>query len=120
MGDCSKVNESRITSVTLPRTSRLRNLEPPTFASLFFSLFGLAFSRFSRRPTPPVLSLFLVLVQAFNRSKKQHFDSFEQTAAHQHAAAAGPTVCAALYPVHGESTNHWFHSAGVGPHAVNL
>ena len=111
---------SRITTVTLPRTSCLRNLEPPMFASLFFSLFGHAFSRFSRRPTPPVLSLFLVLVQAFNRSKKQHFDSFEQTAAHQHAAAAGPTVCAALYPVHGESTNHWFHSAGVGPHAVNL
>ena len=111
---------SRITSVTLPRTSCLRNLEPPMFASLFFSLFGHAFSRFSRRPTPPVLSLFLVLVQAFSRSKKQHFDSFEQTAAHQHAASADPTVCAALYPVHGESTNHWFHSAGVGPHAVNL
>ena len=120
MGDCCEVNESRITSVTLPRTSRLRNLEPPAFASLFLSLLGHAFSRFSRRPTPPVLSLFLVLVQAFNRSKKQHFDAFEQTAAHQHAVAADPAVCAALYPVHGESTNHWFHSAGVGPHAVNL
>ena len=67
---------SRITTVTLPRTSCLRNLEPPMFASLFFSLFGHAFSRFSRRPTPPVLSLFLVLVPV--AQTKQHFDAFEQ------------------------------------------
>ena len=115
---------SFIITVTLPRTSRLRNLEPSTLASLFFHLLGHAFTRFLDAPNPPpALSLFLVLVPSFLSIKPSSTSipgTFEQTAAHQHAASADPTVCAALYPVHGESTNHWFHSAGVGPHAVNL
>ena len=91
-GECS-----RITTVTLPRTSRLRHLNHLR-PHLFFFVSSVMFTRFSptHRTHPPfAVFVFSSYSKLSLAQTKQHFE-FEQTAVHQHAAAAAPAVCAAL------------------------